>query len=137
MMNWEFFNIVEEGITRGYKAKWAIYRAIDFGIPLTLEDIKELGEAYGHKRLWAYYTAKEFGIPPFKADTKAEYKKPDPEPKKSIYPENYFKGIFNKFDLKKAFRFWSKKLHPDLESGNQQEFIKMKKQYDNMSKRMD
>jgi hypothetical protein len=128
-MNWAFFDIVQEGFDKGYKAKWAIYRAEEFGIPLTIDDLKELGEMHGFKTMWAYYMAKEFGIPikPGEAQEK---------PNKPKYPDQYFMGISNRRDLKKAFRDWSKKLHPDFEHGNQDEFIKMMEQYDSMKRRM-
>jgi hypothetical protein len=62
-MNWDFFDIVQTGFERGYKAVWAVHQAKAKAIPLTIDDLKELGELYGHKRLWAYHTALEFKIP--------------------------------------------------------------------------
>lgn len=62
-MNWDFFDIVEIGISKGYKAKWALYQAKALGIPLDIDDIRELRQYYGHKNMWTYYMAKEFEIP--------------------------------------------------------------------------
>ena len=66
-MNWDFFDIVDEGMQKGYKSKWAIHKAVHENIPLTIEDLKELGDFYGHKKLWAYHAALEFDIPIKKA----------------------------------------------------------------------
>jgi hypothetical protein len=68
-MNWDFFDIVEEGVQKGYKSKWAVYKAINSGIEITMDDLIELAEIYRHKKLWAYYTAKEFNLAPFKEQT--------------------------------------------------------------------
>lgn len=62
-MNWDFFDIVTEALDKGYKSKWAVYRAVEKGLPVTIDDIKELGEIYKHKTIWAYHTAIEFNIP--------------------------------------------------------------------------
>jgi hypothetical protein len=62
-MNWEFYDIVLEGLSRGYKSKWAVYKANEIDLVLTIDDLKELGEMYNHKTLWAYHTALEFNIP--------------------------------------------------------------------------
>lgn len=64
-MNWEFFDIVEIAMERGYKSVWAVYQAQARNIPITLDDLKELGEIYNHKPKWAIYTAQKFEIPPF------------------------------------------------------------------------
>jgi hypothetical protein len=141
-MNWEFFDLMEEALNKGFKSKWVLYRAKEFGIKFTLEDIKELGEAYRHKPRWAYYMAIEFEVLGFKKQEPPPKEKPKekPPPKsetfKSEYPKFYFNHVSNKADLKKAFRDWSKKLHPDMQNGNSAEFIKMKNQYDNMIRRL-
>jgi hypothetical protein len=62
-MNWDFYDIVLEGMSRGYKSKWAVYKAQENKIILTIDDIKELGEMYNHRKIWAYHTAIEFNIP--------------------------------------------------------------------------
>jgi hypothetical protein len=62
-MNWDFFDIVQAGMEKGYKSKWAVYQAVHKKIPITIDDLKELGEFYNHKSLWAYHTAMEFKIP--------------------------------------------------------------------------
>lgn len=130
-MNWDFFDIVQEGRNRGYKAKWALYQAQSLDIPICLADVKELGEMYGFKPMWAFYMAREFEIP-YKVDEAAQ----DKQPKQPIYPDNYFMGISNRKELKKAFRDWSKKLHPDMQTGNHEEFVRMLEEYHSMKIRM-
>lgn len=62
-MNWDFFDIVQNGMNRGYKAKWTLYEAKKLGIPICLADVVELGEIYGFKPMWAFYMVREFQIP--------------------------------------------------------------------------
>jgi hypothetical protein len=62
-MNWDFFDIVTRAIDNGYKSKWAVHRATENEIFLTIDDLLELAEMYNHKKIWAYHTALEFNIP--------------------------------------------------------------------------
>lgn len=71
-MNWDFFDIVEVGMSKGYKSIWAVYEAEKQRVPITLDDIKELGEMYNHKPMWAVYTAQKFGIAPFNKQKKKQ-----------------------------------------------------------------
>ena len=64
-MNWEVFDLVNIAIDQGYKSIWIVYQATRRNIPISLDDIKEIGEIYGHKPRWALYTAQQFEIFPF------------------------------------------------------------------------
>lgn len=74
-MNWEFFDIVEIAMERGYKSVWAVHQAQARKIPIILDDLKELGEIYNHKPKWAIYTAQKFEIPPFDFKKKKQQRK--------------------------------------------------------------
>jgi hypothetical protein len=75
------------------------------------------------------YKAEEFNI-----SKNAQQKTEKPKEKKTVYPFSFFEGIKNKADLKKAYRRWAKELHPDISGGNDKEFMRMKKEYEQKKK---
>ena len=49
----------------------------------------------------------------------------------------YFKGIKTYKDLKEQYRKLARKLHPDMTTGNEKEFIAMKTEYDFLFKNLE
>jgi hypothetical protein len=124
----DFEEVLEMALENGYKSVWILYKCRDEGIHLTIKDLYTISKAYGHKPAWVKYKAEEFNISNDAKQKKSRAKKP--KEKKSTYPLSFFKGIQNKADLKKAYRKWAKELHPDISGGNDAEFMRMKKEYE-------
>jgi hypothetical protein len=123
-----FEEILETALENGYKSIWILYRCKEEGIHLTIKDLYRISKTYGHKPNWVKYKAEEFGIPNNAQQNEPNTKKP--KEKKTAYPFSFFEGIKNKSDLKKTYRKWAKELHPDISGGNDKEFMRMKKEYE-------
>lgn len=123
-----FEEVLDAALENGYKSVWILYTCKDIGINLSVKDLYTISKVYGHKPAWVKYKAEEFNIPNNAKQNKS--KTEQPKEKKSTYPFSFFKGIQNKADLKKAYRKWAKELHPDISGGNDAEFMRMKKEYE-------
>lgn len=128
-----FEQVLEDALSYGYKSLWILYRCKEEGIPLSIKDLYTIARAYGHKSAWVKYKAEEFNIgeePKSKQANQKQAKQDPPKSDQAKYPRSYFDGIRDRKELKKAFRDWSKKLHPDIEGGDHAEFIRMNKEYE-------
>jgi hypothetical protein len=123
-----FEDVFETALENGYKSVWILYKCRDEGIHVTIKDLYTISKAYGHKPAWVKYKAEEFNI--HNNAKRNESRTEKPKEKKSTYPLSFFNGIKNKADLKKAYRKWAKELHPDISGGNDAEFMRMKKEYE-------
>jgi len=129
---WRFNNfeeVLEAALENGYKSIWILYRCKEEKIHLTIKDLYTIAKTYGHHPNWVKYKAEEFNI-----SKNAQRKAEKPKEKKTVYPFSFFEGIKNKADLKKTYRKWAKELHPDISGGNEKEFMRMKKEYEQKKK---